>query len=107
MNYRTLAYRLSYTPGDPSAINPEDRVDQYIQDRSCRCHFLPLSAAQVVRAGRDSAERQARITYRASSVLIKNGDRVTIRNRTYSVIYTQPSESDLQVLTADLKELEI
>ena len=86
MRLRYIANKLKLTPGDPAAMNPADRVEGYRQSARFRCDYRPITAAQQVRAGRDSAERGLRVYYRGRDVSLSNGDRLLIDGKTWSVI---------------------
>lgn len=105
MDYRTLAYKLDYVPGDPAASDPSDREDSWQQTRSFRCKVEPLTASQIVRAGRDSAEKQIRLYYRPVGVQLKNSDRVQVEGKTWSIIYADPVYSKLQTAFVECKEI--
>ena len=105
MYYRTLAYKLDYVPGDPAASDPAAREGSWHQTRSFRCKVEPLTAPQIVRAGRDSAEKQIRLYYRPLGVQLDNSDRVQVNGKIWSIIYADPVYSKLQAVFVECKEV--
>lgn len=105
MNFPTLAYAKIFVPGDPTALDPAERQDKWIVDRSFRCHAEPITAEQIVRAGRDSAERQVRVYYRAFNIDLDNSSRVSIAGKDYDVVYAFPAKSKLSTVYVDCREV--
>lgn len=104
MHFRTLAYKQEFVPGDPAALDPADREDSWQQGRSFRCQVEPITANQLVRAGRDSAEKQIRIYYRPFGVELDNSSRVKIAGKEWDVVYPEPVKSKLRTAYVDCKE---
>ena len=104
MHFRTLAYLQRFVPGDPAASDPADRVDAWQQGRSFRCQVEPITSTQLVRAGRDSAEKQIRVYYRPYGVALDNSSRIKIAGTEWDVVYADPIRSKLTTAYVDCKE---
>jgi hypothetical protein len=101
-----IAYKLSYTEGDPSEVNPADRVGTWEKSLAFRCEWEALTTAQVIRQGKDSTERRIRLYYRGYELALTNSDRVEIDGEVYAVEYAQPRKSRLDHLMADLRRID-
>lgn len=103
MNFSGLACAKEYQAGDPAASDPAIRVDSWQITRSFRCAIEPITSEQIVRAGRDSAEKQYRIYYRPFALTLDNSNRVSIGGKDYDVIYANPPRSRLATTYVDVK----
>jgi hypothetical protein len=97
------AYRMRFTPANPAVFGS---VDSYTKDKYFWCAYRTKTAAQLVREGKDSEERQMRVEYYPRYVSFTVGDRVLIDGRTYDVVYVPDYSSVSQVACFDCKELQ-
>ena len=105
MNFTTLAYIQNFTPGNQSAATPSERVDTWTQGRSFRCTVAPMTGAQIIRQGRDSAEKSIRVYYRPFDVSLVNSSKLKIAGVTWDVVYADPVTSRIKTAFVECREV--
>jgi len=83
----TLAQKLKFTTGDPSAALASGRVDSWTDDKMFFCKTEKIVNAEKIRQGKDTEDRVLRIWYRPREVDLMTGDRVSVAGVVYSIYF--------------------
>ncbi len=81
---RDTAYKMRYVPADPKTFGT---LPTFVQERSFKCSYRSMAAAENVRAGRDAGNTGLRIFYFPRYVSFSIADQIKIGDVLYDIIY--------------------